>query len=230
MELSDQGRHVPLWFELPEGFVAVDLDEDPETRDARVAEMTARLAGDAATPDQVDLFVAGTGMGLARMRRAGLTHMSSLLATTEDGGLTTAMLTVMVTDSERPNPRTFARDNVGAFGDEGPSRQVGVVDLPCGEAIAVFELLESTTKGIMFGVAEDVVQCFAQAQVIVAFPQDMKIAVFTLATPDLENCDDLLAVFAEICKTITFTRPAERPDGTADPAAKVLGNITSVLG
>jgi hypothetical protein len=232
------GQTYGLWFDLPEGFTVWDLEQAPPERAAMLR--SALDAADGIPPGQLDAFARLEEYSLARMAREGLAHQSSVCAVSDEGRLTTATLSVFVQDFERRDPRTFAADTIASLPPAGPTREISVVPLPCGDAIGTVEVLVSTMPGEAYGTGEDLSEPFVQAQMIVAFPYEHRIAIFVMSTPDLTCWADHVEIFGGICRTISFVPPAQRHIGDAlagDPTEggpedgrSGAGSIASVLG
>jgi hypothetical protein len=224
------------WFVLPDGFEVLPLDRDPIERATELVLMLQDLWPEA-TPEQRlqcaltnDAFLAGLG-------REGVVHLSTCLARKEDGGLTSALLTVTVKDVQPVPGVPFADRVVRELGPPTADRDIAVATSTLGRIPVVVEDSTPHVPGELLGAGEDFGITSRYVRAYFPFPGQPRVAVFSLSTEDLDTWPCYVEMMGAICASVSFTPPAVSArlaralgDGSAAAPEPRRSRISDVLG
>ncbi|MEV7884326.1 hypothetical protein ACWD3I_05175 [Streptomyces sp. NPDC002817] len=195
-----------LWFELPPGFLAFDLAEDPEPRMLRMADAADSLFAGATQEQKFSLVVSGEYL-LQTMIAAGAEHVSSCLLRMPGDRLSQGTLCVLV---EPPGPGPRSQDRQGAarrtaeqWGELFPDAEVGLVMLPYGISALCIREQELRIPGALFGLDEPVATTVRQAQFCVPLKTGPGAALFVFMTQDVEHWSAYVEVLGGIMKSVS---------------------------
>ncbi|MFD7297905.1 hypothetical protein ACFV9W_31865 [Streptomyces sp. NPDC059897] len=210
-------------FQIPPFFQEIVPGLDPDQARAQAA---ARV-GHRATPlSEEDLDALGVeyARASASLAAANVFYAATCLGTI-DGDLSSGTLLIARQPLSYRDPRT-AVTGIGEVMERrhGPDAAVRIWDLPCGEAVLVFEQnaslripAEMTASGEDFPVEVAQVQAFIPVP-YEAVPGAQDMIVITFSTPSTDHWEDYSEVLAAFLRSLTFT-----PDEAAAPV-DVLAN------
>ncbi|MDI2131458.1 hypothetical protein [Yinghuangia seranimata] len=208
-------------FNLPEGFLAIDLAPDPDRLRVLWEHATGALTDDelqSAAASFATMYVV-----LDELRSRQTVHISVGIHPYGDDSFSRALFTVSLRDSEIPDS-SLALHAVRRVLDERPSMEtVTDIDLwKSGPAILMDG--EHTPDPSLPDVK------LRQSRLIVPFPDgDSRLAVMDMATPDLRSGDDYRDLLILIGETLSFRETRQAAPEPPAPAAGP-GLIASVLG
>ncbi|MGW1909747.1 hypothetical protein ACWCQS_02980 [Streptomyces sp. NPDC002076] len=139
-----------------------------------------------------------------------------------------ATLTVSVRELENPDPHLTAAgiaETLDKAAGNGAAGEVQPISLPAGPAVvhiaatrAVWELPKGPEEEAPGGAEHE--QYFVRIEVWLPFPQDDRLLLLCLSTPDVQDLHHYQAVLADIAHTITFAEDADAgATASSDPAA-----------
>ncbi|WEB41719.1 hypothetical protein MOV08_22230 [Streptomyces yunnanensis] len=197
---------LPLSFSVPEDFRDIDLTVSAEENTNK---LIGELTGLSRRPsdEEITHAVLVQQSMYEMLAAAGAVYAGILLAGPSedepDGRLTSLMLTVTARPSELSNDQTVHR-LARTMGAIYPEAEVGVVRLPTGPAVLLTEdsKVERPVNLLSDGGGPTVVR---QLHVFVPVPGRLAMADFSIATENLAEWDDYVAILGEVCNTIEFT-------------------------
>lgn len=196
---------LPLTFSVPEVFRDIDLTVSAE---ANTNKLIKELTGLAQPPgdEEIAHAVLVQQSMYEMLSAAGAVYAGILLAgPTKDNPkarLTSLMLTVTARPSELSNDQTVHR-LARTMGAIYPEAEVGVVRLPSGPAVLLTEdsKVERPVNLLGDGGGPTVVR---QLHVFVPVPGRLAMADFSIATENIAEWDDYVAILGQVCTTIEF--------------------------
>ncbi|MGW0731937.1 hypothetical protein [Streptomyces sp. NPDC002851] len=199
-----------------------DLDEDPEARILRMADVADSLFA-TATQEQKFSLVVSSEYILQAMIEAGAEHVSSCLLRMPGDQLSQGTLCVII---ERPESDLQSQDRQGSAKRTAtqwrslyPDAEVGLVMLPYGISALCIREQELQIPGGLFGLDEPIPTTVRQAQFCVPLKTGPGSALFVFTTEDLEHWDDYLEVLGGIMKSISVEEPQDGNGSEADGSA-----------
>ncbi|WP_030256133.1 MULTISPECIES: hypothetical protein [Streptomyces] len=206
----------PLWLTLPEGFTAVDLDEDLGDRMARAAEqLDALFPG--ARPEQKLSAVIAAETALQAQLREGAVHVSSCLVRAEDGEPVHGMFAVFLRPQEQGPPGSYPARVAEELAEAWPDADVGVVDLPVGRAALAARDLTVPVPGAVWGVPESTVSTVRQLELLLPHPWSPHVVAAVFTTEDLDYWDEWLPLLATAFRGISFHPPRDESRDSLPP-------------
>ncbi|MFJ8625311.1 hypothetical protein ACIRD3_21040 [Kitasatospora sp. NPDC093550] len=206
----------PLWLTLPEGFTALDLDEDLGDRMARAAEDLDALYPDT-LPEQKLSAVIAAETALQAQLRDGVVHVSSCLVRASDGEPVHGMFTVFVRPQELGVPGGYPARTAEELAEAWPDADVGVVELPAGRAALAARDLAVPVPGAVWGVPESTVGRVRQLELLLPHPWSPHVVAAVFTTEDLDHWDEWLPLLATALRGISFHPPRDASSDTLPP-------------
>ncbi|CAL9473193.1 hypothetical protein [Streptomyces sp. enrichment culture] len=201
-----------FWFELPPGFVQIDLREDAKSRLLRMTDVIDALFADAA-PQQKFNLVASSEYILQTMIASGAEHISSCLLRMRGNKLSQGTLCVLV---ERPDTGPQSQDRQGSAKRTAalwrrlyPDAEVGLVMLPYGISALCIRDQDLEVPGIFFGLDEPIPALVREVQFNVPLANGPGSVLFVFMTQDIEHWDEYLEMLGGIMKSISADEPHE---------------------
>ncbi|WP_030246422.1 hypothetical protein [Streptomyces sp. NRRL S-350] len=198
----------PLWLTLPEGFTAVDLDEDLGDRMARAAESLDALFPDTAGEQKLGAVIAAETALQAQLRE-GVVHVSSCLVRAEDGEPVHGMFAVFLRPRDPDAPGDYPARVAEQLAAAWPDADVGVVELPAGRAALAARDLAVPVPGAVWGVPESTVSTVRQLELLIPHPWSPHVVAVVFTTEDLDHWDEWLPLLATAVRGITFHPPRD---------------------
>ncbi|MGW7442678.1 hypothetical protein [Kitasatospora sp. NPDC054795] len=206
----------PLWLDLPAGFTAVDLDEDPGDRMARAAEQLDALFPDAGAEQKLAAVIASETALQAQLRE-GAVHVSGCLVRAGDGGPIHGVLSVFLRPQDLGAPGSYPARVAAELAEAWPDADVGVVDLPLGRAALAARELIVPVPGAVFGVPESAVGTVRQLELLIPHPWSPYVVAAVFTTEDVDHWDEWLPLVAAAYRGISFHPPRDESRDTVPP-------------
>lgn len=206
---------VPVWFQLPEGFIEIPLVETPQLRAQRMGEMLETIFPAAPLDEKVAL-VGASEMLTQGLLDAGAIHGSSFMYRLGDSGVCSGTAIVFMEDKNVRPLETFARRTLHSASAEYADVPIdkGALDLPCGPAALIArDVAGPSLAAVVQPEARGAVEVNRQLEVYIPFPHGFSLLKVCFATPDLGAWDDLLPAFGEFLTGIAFTPPSRQRTG-----------------
>ncbi|MGA5560628.1 hypothetical protein ACPCUV_05505 [Streptomyces platensis] len=197
---------LPLSFSIPKGFRDIDLTVSAEANTNKLIDELTGLTRRPSDEEIAHAVLVQQSM-YEMLAAAGAVYAGILLAGPSkdepDGRLTSLMLTVTARPSELSNDQTVHR-LARTMGAIYPEAEVGVVRLPTGPAVLLTEdtKVERPVNLLSDGGGPTVVR---QLHVFVPIPGRTAMADFSIATENIAEWDDYVAILGQVCTTIEFT-------------------------
>jgi hypothetical protein len=214
---------VPVWFQLPEGFVDIPLVETPRLRAQRMGEMLDATFPEAPLEEKLTL-VAASELLTQGLLEAGAVHASSLLYRLAGGDVCSGTAIVFMEDQNVRPLETFADRTLKSASVEYQDVPVdkGALNLPCGPAVLIARDVAGPSLASVVQPAETgAAELNRQLEVYIPFPHGFSLLKVCFATPDLGAWEELLPAFGEFLNGIAFTPPGTpktREDGDSTRA------------
>ncbi|MFJ7291578.1 hypothetical protein [Streptomyces collinus] len=200
----------PLQFVAPEGFHALPVDADSDTRILAATAFTRELfpEGNVHLWESAAPFYAGltevfadsglaySAMGVFGDGHGGVVHFSFTVG---------AIVSPYATSDE-------ATEAIGRSLGRDPGNDSRRIILPCGPAVSNISVREITIGAELTATGDEARLLTGQIQVFVPFPNAPYIAVFTLDTAAMEYWGEICDMTAAILETVSF-EPAPRHAG-----------------
>lgn len=204
----------PLWFVVPEGFHALPLEADSDTRISAATEFTRDLfpEGDAHLWESAAPFYAGLTEVFAD---SGLAYSAMGVFGDDNGGVVHFSFTVGAIASPYATSDEAA-DAIGRSLRRDPGNDSRRITLPCGPAVSNISVREITIGAELTSTGDETKLLTGQIQVFVPFPDAAFIVVFTLDTAAMEFWGEICDMAAAVLDTVSFA-PAPAPTGRDAP-------------
>ncbi|MCH6163505.1 hypothetical protein [Streptomyces marispadix] len=200
---------IPVWFQLPEGFVEIPLVETPQLRARRMGEMLDATFPAAPLEEKLTL-VAASELLMQGLLDAGAIHASSFLYRLGDGDVCSGTAIVFMEDKNVRPLETFADRTLYSVSAEYADVPLdkGALSLPCGPAVLIAkDVAGPSLASVVQPGREGVTELNRQLEVYIPFPHGFSLLKVCFATPDLGAWEDLLPAFGEFLTGIAFAPP-----------------------
>ncbi|MFE4515065.1 hypothetical protein ACFRMQ_12855 [Kitasatospora sp. NPDC056783] len=206
----------PLWLDLPAGFTAIDLDEDPGDRMARAAEQLDALFPDTGAEQKLAAVIASETALQAQLRE-GAVHLSSCLVRAGDGEPVHGVFAVFLRPQDLGDPGGYPARVAAELAEAWPDADVGVVELPLGRAALAARELTVTTPGVVWGVAEPSVGTVRQLELLIPHPWSPHVVAAVFTTEDIGHWDEWLPLIATAYRGISLHPPRDESRDALPP-------------
>lgn len=207
----------PVWFEVPETFLDLDLGPDGSTRVRRSMDLTTSLTGD----ERLHLAVAGEVL-VDSLRRSGAVYAAHVMGQAGGGRprLSVAQFSVFVEPVRMGGDA--ALDAIAArLAAPGTGRETGFLDLPAGRALAVVEHRTVRTTMSVVGRYRERAHAVRQVQFVLPSPQRRHFVTFALGTECLQDWETYVAMMGAVAASVSFVAPSQRNASPDDPTRRI---------
>lgn len=208
-ELSEGGTNVPLRFTVPEQLHEVDLNENQLQRVQRTFEkLTASLRG--AKQTEILAMVHAQEAMLAKLVQEGAVYVAQCIARSESNParLCVAQFSILVKEAFLRGPRPLATLASG-LRTPGEPREIIFVHFPAGEGLVIGEELVVQPPADATGRHSSRTHQVRQAQIILAFPDQRRLAILGVSSESLEDWHHLTGVLNNIALSVSFAEQSE---------------------
>ncbi|NLU72915.1 hypothetical protein HCC61_09540 [Streptomyces sp. HNM0575] len=206
---------IPVWFQLPEGFIEIPLVENPQLRAQRMGEML-EATFPAAPLDEKLTLVAASELLMQGLLDAGAIHASSFLYRLGDGDVCSGTAIVFMEDKNVRPLEIFAERTLYSASAEYTDVPLdkGELNLPCGTAVLIARDVAGTSLASIVQPTEGgAAEVNRQLEVYIPFPHGFSLLKVCFATPDLGAWEELLPAFGKFLTGIAFTPPGRPRTG-----------------
>lgn len=199
-----------LSFRVPAEFVELDLSENPSARLARTFGALSQKLTDLSSAELLTIAMRQEFM-VMRLEEEGGVYSGTCAARTEEPTprLAVAQLTTLVKDLDLTEGVTLQALASG-LRTPGDPRDVGLVDLPAGQALMVAEQVVVEFPSDLTGNAGKTTSVVRQVQTTIPFPGERKAAIFSLSSESASGWNEFLRIFGMILQTVTFDTPGKQ--------------------
>ncbi|GAA2992233.1 hypothetical protein LV75_006491 [Actinokineospora diospyrosa] len=193
---------LPMSFSVPEQFREIDFSVSAEDNTNKLLDELTAL-DPRPSDEQIAHAVLAQQAMYEMLAAAGAVWAGILLCAPEgEGHLSSIMLTVTARPSELANEQTVHR-LARTMGAIYPDAEVGVVRLPCGDAVVLTEeaKVEKPVNLLADGGGPTLVR---QMHVFVPIPDRCAMADFAVATENVPQWEECVDIVGAVCKTIEF--------------------------
>ncbi|WP_156892936.1 hypothetical protein [Actinokineospora enzanensis] len=193
---------LPMSFSVPEQFHEVDFTVSAEDNTNKLIDKL-NMVNPRPSDEQIAHAVLAQQAMYEMLAAAGAVWAGILLCRPEgEGHLSSVMLTVTARPSELANEQTVHR-LARTMGAIYPDAEVGVVRLPCGDAVVLTEeaKVDRPVNLLVDGGGPTRVR---QMHVFVPIPDRYAMADFAVATENIPQWDECVDIVGAVCKTIEF--------------------------
>lgn len=204
------GAMTPLSFRVPAEFVELDLNEEPSVRLNRTFdELSQKLAGLSDT-ELLTIAMRQEFMAMRLVEEGGV-YSGTCVARTDEPSprLAVAQLATLVKDLDLTEGGALQALASG-LRNPGDPRDVGLVDLPSGQALMVAEQVAVEFPSGLAGRTGNATSFVRQVQTTIPFPKTRKAAIFTLSSESAAGWQDFLGIFGMILKSVTFNSSSQQ--------------------
>lgn len=208
---TDQPTHPPtaLSFRVPAEFVALDLTETPSVRLNRTFHALSQKLTDLSNSELLTIAMRQEYM-VMRLEEEGGVYSGTCVARTEEPipALAVAQFSTLVKDLDLTEGVTLQALASG-LRSPGDPRDVGLVDLPVGQALMVAEQVVVEFPSDLTGSAGKNTSFVRQVQATIPFPGNRKAVIFSLSSESASGWNEFLSIFGMILRTVTFDQPGK---------------------